>query len=57
MKKHIFEPFFGVDKSRSREMGGSGLGLAIADSVIKKHKGSIQILDNPEGGSCFKITL
>ena len=57
MKKHIFEPFFRVDKSRSREMGGAGLGLAIADSVIKKYKGSIEILDNPEGGSCFKITL
>lgn len=57
MKKHIFEPFFRVDKSRSRGMGGAGLGLAIADSVIKKYNGSIAVLDNPEGGTCFKVTL
>lgn len=57
MKKHIFEPFFRVDKSRSRAMGGAGLGLAIVDCIIKKHRGSISVSDNTEGGSCFRITL
>ncbi|MEG0692875.1 MAG: sensor histidine kinase, partial [Oscillospiraceae bacterium] len=55
MKKHIFEPFYRVDKSRSREMGGAGLGLSIVDSIIKKHGGTITVLDNENGGTCFKI--
>jgi signal transduction histidine kinase len=57
MKKQIFEPFFRVDKSRSREMGGAGLGLAMVDSIIKKHKGNISVTDTKNGGSCFKIEL
>ena len=57
MKKQIFEPFFRVDKSRSRAMGGAGLGLAMVDSIIKKHNGTIFVTDNKNGGSCFKIEL
>lgn len=57
MKKQIFEPFYRVDKSRSREMGGAGLGLALTDSIIKKHNGTIVITDNEYGGSCFTVTL
>lgn len=57
MKKHIFEPFFRVDKSRSRSMGGAGLGLAMTEQIITKHNGTIVVLDNENGGSCFKIIL
>ncbi|MGE7941770.1 sensor histidine kinase [Lysinibacillus xylanilyticus] len=56
-KKNIFEPFYRVDKSRSREMGGSGLGLSIVQSIIHKHKGSIVVTDYENGGTCFEITL
>lgn len=57
MKKQIFEPFFRVDKSHSRAMGGAGLGLAMTKKIIQKHRGSITIEDNENGGSCFKIVL
>ena len=57
MKKQVFEPFFRVDKSRSREMGGAGLGLSLVDTIIRKHGGCIVISDNSGGGSCFKIVL
>ncbi|MGY3187591.1 signal transduction histidine kinase [Lysinibacillus sp. TE18511] len=56
-KKNIFEPFYRVDKSRSREMGGSGLGLSIVQSIIHKHNGSIVVTDHENGGTCFEITL
>jgi len=56
-KKNIFEPFYRVDKSRSREMGGSGLGLSIVQSIITKHNGNIVVTDNENGGTCFEITL
>lgn len=54
-KKNIFEPFYRVDKSRSRIMGGSGLGLSIVQSIINKHNGKITVTDNENGGTCFKI--
>lgn len=56
-KNDIFEPFFRVDKSRSRAMGGSGLGLAIVDRIIKQHGGTIRATDNIGGGTCFEIVL
>ncbi|MEX3743771.1 MULTISPECIES: sensor histidine kinase [Lysinibacillus] len=56
-KKNIFEPFYRVDKSRSREMGGSGLGLSIVQSIIHKHNGHILVTDHENGGTCFEITL
>lgn len=56
-KKHIFEPFYRVDKSRSREMGGAGLGLSIVESVVKRHGGSIRVSDNLMKGTCFQILL
>ena len=57
MKKHIFEPFLRVDKSRSRSMGGAGLGLAMAERIITKHNGNISVSDNKTEGCCFKIVL
>lgn len=57
MKKHIFEPFYRVDKSRSRELGGAGLGLSIVDRIIKMHGGKIMVFDNEPVGTCFKICL
>ncbi|MGH0516668.1 sensor histidine kinase [Bacillus cereus] len=56
-KKNIFEPFYRVDKSRSREWGGSGLGLSIVQNIITKHNGNIVVTDNENGGTCFEITL
>lgn len=57
MKKQIFEPFFRVDKSRSRDMGGAGLGLSMAEGIIKKHGGTISAADNGEKGSRFTVCL
>ena len=57
VKNLIFEPFFRMDKSRNRKIAGSGLGLSTACTIIEKHKGEIVVLDNPSGGSIFKITL
>lgn len=54
-KEAIFEPFYRIDKSRSRQIGGAGLGLAIANKIIKNHNGKITILDNKPKGTCFKI--
>ncbi len=56
-KKNILEPFYRVDKSRSRQMGGSGLGLSIVQSIITKHNGKIIVTNNENGGTCFKIIL
>ncbi|MGE7673158.1 sensor histidine kinase [Lysinibacillus sp. NPDC094403] len=56
-KKYIFEPFYRVDKSRSRELGGSGLGLSIVQSILTKHNGNIIVKDNEDSGTCFQITL
>lgn len=56
-KKQIFDPFYRVDKSRSRELGGAGLGLSLADSIIRQHGGTISVSDVPGSGSCFTVTL
>ena len=54
-KSHIFDTFFCVDKSRSRELGGSGLGLAIVKSIIEKHNGYIYVKNNQPQGSIFIV--
>lgn len=56
-KKKIFEPFYRVDKSRSRQLGGTGLGLSTVDGIIKKHNGSITVTDNESNGTCFHVIL
>lgn len=55
--EQIFEPFFRVDKSRSRQMGGAGLGLPMVKAVVDKHHGILKWSENPGGGSVFTITL
>lgn len=53
----IFEPFYRVDKSRSRQMGGAGLGLATAKAIVEQHGGTIEASLPSEGGSCFTVHL
>ena len=56
-QKKIFDPFFRVDKSRSRAMGGAGLGLALVDSIAREHGGSVKVLDSNEKGSIIALML
>lgn len=53
----IFEPFFRVDKSRSRAVGGSGLGLAVCKKILERHHAQISVLPNHPNGSIFEITF
>ena len=53
LRERVFEPFFRVDKSRSRELGGVGLGLALVHEIVRVHDGSISIKSNPAGGTIF----
>ena len=55
LRSRIFEPFFRVDKSRSRELGGIGLGLALVNEIVRVHEGSIEIKGNRAGGTDFEI--
>ncbi len=54
---HVFDRFYRVDKSRSREAGGSGLGLSIVKHIIEAHKQTINVRSAPELGSTFGFTL
>ena len=56
-QKKIFDPFFRVDKSRSRAMGGAGLGLALVDSIAREHGGSAKVLESNEKGSIIALML
>ena len=53
----MFEPFFRVDKSRSRELGGVGLGLALVREIVRVHDGRIAIKSKPAGGTIFEVIL
>lgn len=56
-QKKIFDPFFRVDKSRSRAMGGARLGLALVDSIAREHGGSVKVLESNEKGSIIALML
>ena len=56
-KSMVFEPFYRVDASRSRETGGSGLGLVFASDVVKLHEGTVEVGDNPGGGTVFSLSF
>ena len=54
---HIFERFYRVDKSHSREIGGTGLGLAITRSAVLLHRGSIRVSSAEGEGTCFTVKI
>ena len=56
LRERVFEPFFRVDKSRSRELGGVGLGLAFVREIVRVHDGSICIKSGKTGGTIFEVT-
>ena len=56
-RERIFEPFFRVDKSRSRKIGGVGLGLAMVREIVRVHDGEIEVHGNEQGGTTFEITM
>lgn len=57
LRERVFEPFFRVDKSRSRELGGVGLGLAFVHEIVRVHDGSICIKSGKTGGTTFEVTF
>lgn len=57
LRERVFEPFFRVDKSRSRELGGVGLGLALVHEIVRVHDGSIYIKSGKTGGTIFEVTF
>lgn len=57
LRERVFDPFFRVDKSRSRELGGVGLGLALVREIVKVHDGIITIQPNPSGGTIFEVVF
>ena len=57
LRQRVFEPFFRVDKSRSRELGGVGLGLALVHEIVSAHDGTITVRSNPSGGTIFDVSF
>ena len=57
LRERVFDPFFRVDKSRSRELGGVGLGLAFVREIVRVHDGSICIKSGKTGGTIFEVTF
>ena len=57
LRERVVEPFFRVDKSRSRELGGVGLGLALVREIVRVHDGSICIKSGKTGGTIFEVTF
>lgn len=55
LRERVFEPFFRIDKSRSRKLGGVGLGLALVREIVRVHDGSITVKSNPSGGTIFEV--
>ena len=55
LKERIFEPFFRLDKSRSRDLGGVGLGLALVREIVRVHNGSILVKNNANSGTTFEV--
>ena len=56
-REQIFEPFFRIDKSRSRQLGGVGLGLALVREIVRVHDGTIEVHGNEQGGTIFEVRM
>jgi signal transduction histidine kinase len=57
MREKVFQPFFRLETSRSRETGGTGLGLSSARAILRRHGGDITLHDRPPGGLLVRATL
>lgn len=53
----IFQPFYRLDSSRSRQQGGVGLGLALAGEIVKLHNGTIRVVESSSAGTTLRVTL
>ena len=56
-QRSVFQPFFRVDKSRSREYGGVGLGLSLVWEIVKLHGGTVCVENNSEAGTTVAVSL
>ena len=56
-QRSIFQPFFRVDKSRSREYGGVGLGLSLVWEIVKLHGGTVCVENSSEAGTTVAVSL
>jgi two-component system phosphate regulon sensor histidine kinase PhoR len=56
-RTRVFQRFFRVDPSRSKESGGYGLGLAIAQAIVQRHNASIELQSNAAGGCIFSVSM
>ena len=56
-QERIFDPFFRVDKSRSRAMGGAGLGLALVNEIARQHGGLVKVLKSSDKGSTIALII
>ncbi|MDR2566129.1 MAG: HAMP domain-containing histidine kinase [Bifidobacteriaceae bacterium] len=56
-RERVFDRFFRLDDSRSRDLGGSGLGLAIVAGLVGAHGGQVEVVETPGGGATFRVTL
>jgi len=57
LRERVFDPFFRVEASRSRDTGGSGLGLAVVRAIVQRHDGEIALEDRPGGGLRVRVSL
>jgi signal transduction histidine kinase len=55
--ERVFQPFYRLERSRSRETGGTGLGLAVARSIIRAHGGDVVLANRGGGGLVARVTL
>ena len=55
--EHIFDPFFRVDKSYSRNIGGAGLGLALVKEIVTQHNGKVKVIQSSKSGTTVEMSL